>query len=70
MTSGLFASQEHIGSVMGDYLGQRNIPSTRVESACASGGLAFRMAQMDVACGLHDIVLAGGVEKMTDVSGS
>ena len=69
MTSGLFSAQEHLGSVMADYLGQRHIPSTRVESACASGGLAFRLAWMDVASGTHDVVLAGGVEKMTDISG-
>jgi acetyl-CoA C-acetyltransferase len=69
MSPGLFAAQEHLGSVMADYLGQRGIPSTRVESACASGGLAFRMAYMDVASGMHDVVLAGGVEKMTDVAG-
>jgi len=70
MTPGLFVAQEHFGSVMADYLGQAGIPSTRVESACASGGLALRMAYMDVASGMHDIVLAGGVEKMTDISGS
>jgi acetyl-CoA C-acetyltransferase len=69
MAPGLFAAQEHFGSVMADYLGQRGIPSTRVESACASGGLAFRLAYMDVASGMHDVVLAGGVEKMTDVAG-
>jgi len=70
MTPGVFAAQEHLGSVMADYLGQLNIPAARVESACASGGLALRMAYMDVACGMHDVVLAGGVEKMTDLSGS
>jgi len=69
MSPGLFAAQEHIGSLLADYLGQAPIPAARVESACASGGLAFRMAYMDVASGMHDIVLAGGVEKMTDVSG-
>jgi len=69
MSPGVFTSQEHLGSVMADYLGQLSIPATRVESACASGGLAFRMAFMDVASGMHDIVLAGGVEKMTDISG-
>jgi acetyl-CoA C-acetyltransferase len=69
MTSGLFTAQEHLGSVMADYLGQRGIPATRVESACASGGLAFRSAYIDVASGMHDVVLAGGVEKMTDVAG-
>ncbi len=70
MSSGLFTYQEHIGSVLADYLGQRFIPSTRVESACAAGGLAFRLAYIEVASGVSDIVMAGGVEKMTDVSGS
>jgi acetyl-CoA C-acetyltransferase len=40
-----------------------------VESACASGGLAFRQAVLAVASGAHDIVLASGLEKMTDVDG-
>ncbi|HUX08943.1 MAG TPA: thiolase domain-containing protein [Acidobacteriota bacterium] len=70
MSSGLFSGQEHIGSVLTDYLGQKHIPGTRVESACASGGLAFRLAWMEVASGVSDIALAGGVEKMTDISGS
>ncbi len=70
MSSGLFVGQEHIASMMADYLGQAPIPSTRVESACASGGLALRQGFIDVASGLNDIVLVGGVEKMTDVSGN
>ncbi len=69
MSSGLFCGQEHIGSLMADYLGVAPIPSLRVETACASGGAAFRQAYYDVASGAHDIVLAGGVEKMTDVDG-
>lgn len=69
MSPGIFASQEHLESVMADYLGQPYIPATRVESACASGGLAFRLAWMEVASGVSDVVLAGGVEKMTDISG-
>ncbi|RKY82975.1 thiolase domain-containing protein, partial [candidate division KSB1 bacterium] len=66
MSSGLFVNQEHIGSLMADYLGVTPIPSTRVESACASGGIAFRQAFIEIASGMSDIVLAGGVEKMTD----
>lgn len=66
MSSGLFVHQEHIASLMADYLGVAGIPSTRVESACASGGLAFRQAVIEVGAGVSDIVLAGGVEKMTD----
>jgi acetyl-CoA C-acetyltransferase len=66
MSSGLYTHQEHIASVMADYLGQRGVPSTRVESACASGGVAMRSAYLEVASGMSDIVLAGGVEKMWD----
>ena len=69
MSSGLFVAQEHLASLLTDYLGMGPIPCCRVESACASGGLAFRQAFIDVASGANDIVLAGGVEKMTDVDG-
>ncbi len=69
MSSGLFVGQEHIGPLMADYLGRCPIPSTRVESACASGGVAMRTGFMEVASGMSDVVLVGGVEKMTDVSG-
>jgi len=69
MSSGLFNGQEHLGSLMADYAGLRGIPATRVESACASGGAAFRTGVLEVASGASDFVLVGGVEKMTDVSG-
>jgi len=68
MSSGLFTEQEHIASLLADYLGTPSIPSARVESACASGGLALRQGFIDVASGMNDIVLVGGVEKMTDVT--
>jgi acetyl-CoA C-acetyltransferase len=67
MSGGLFNSQEHLGSMLPDYLGFKNIPSIRVEAACASGGLALRQGYIDVASGLHDIAVVGGVEKMTDL---
>ena len=67
MSGGLFVGQEHIGALMADYLGVTPIPATRVESACASGGAAVRQAFIEVAAGVSDIVLAGGVEKMLDV---
>ena len=69
MSPGLFVGQEHIASLLSDYLGQKNIPATRVETACASGGLALRMGFIEVASGLNDVVLVSGVEKMTDVGG-
>ena len=69
MSSGLFVGQEHIASLLADYLGQAPVPATRVETACASGGLAFRLGFMEVACGMSDMVLVSGIEKMTDVGG-
>ncbi len=67
MTGGLFVGQEHIGALIAEHSGLAPIPSTRVEAACASGGLAFRQAVMAVASGYYDNVMAAGVEKMTDV---
>jgi len=71
MSAGRFIEQEHIGSLIADYAGlaRLHVPSTRVEAACASGGLALRQAVLAVSSGYHDIVIAAGVEKMTDVSG-
>ena len=62
MSSGLFVGQEHLSSLLTDYLGMGPIPATRVESACSSGGLALRTGLIDVASGMNDIVLVGGVE--------
>jgi acetyl-CoA C-acetyltransferase len=70
MSGGLFNGQEHLGPLVSDYLGQRFVPATRVESACASGGLAVKTAYMEVASGLSLYSLAIGVEKMTDVDGN
>jgi len=64
MTSGLFCAQEHLSSLMADYLGQKNLAAYRIESACAAGGLAFRLGFIEVASEVSDIVLVGGVEKM------
>lgn len=69
MSSGLFVGQEHLAALMADYLGMCPIPSTRVESACASGGVAMRTGFLEVASGMSDVVLVGAVEKMTDVGG-
>ncbi|MEW5826916.1 MAG: thiolase domain-containing protein [Candidatus Bipolaricaulota bacterium] len=50
-----------------DYLGFHPRPSFRVEGACASGSMAVRTGWMNVACGLADLVLVVGAEKMTEV---
>src|SRR5258706_44162 len=66
MSPGLFVEQEPLSSLLADYLGALPVPCVRVESACASGGVAFRSAFFEVASGASDVVLAAGVEKMTD----
>ncbi len=70
MSPGLFTGQEHLASLLADELGMAGVPAARVESACASGGLALRMGFAEVAAGLSDTVLVTGVEKMTDVDGA
>ncbi len=69
MASGLLIKQEHLAPLIADFVGMTklHLPATRVEGADASGGLALREAYTAVASGIHDIVLVGGVEKMTDV---
>jgi acetyl-CoA C-acetyltransferase len=67
MASGRLIGQEHIGALIADYMGLNPIPVTRVEGACASGSLALRQGIMAVSSGMHDIVVVGGVEKMTDL---
>jgi len=66
-TSGTFIEQEHLAALIADYLGMNPIPSTKIENACASGGVAFKMGFLEVASGSSDIVLVLGVEKMTEV---
>ena len=67
MASGRLVGQEHIGALIADYMGLNPVPITRVEGACASGSLAFRQGFMAVASGIADIVVVGGIEKMTDL---
>jgi len=71
MSAGRFIGQENIGTLVSDASGfsHLHIPTVRVESADASGGLAFRQGYLSVASGMNDIVVVGGVEKMTDVIG-
>jgi len=69
MSAGRFIDQEHVAALIADYSGlaRDHIPATRVEGAGASGAIAIRQGYFDVASGLHDIVVVGGAEKMTDL---
>ena len=64
-SSDQFEHQAHTAPLMADAVGLTPRPATRVEDACASGGVALRQGMMAIASGLYDVVLVGGVEKMT-----
>jgi len=60
-----FVGQNHLAPYVGMAAGFEGIPCTRFEDACASSGAAFFHAWQSVAAGVYDIVVVGGVEKMT-----
>jgi acetyl-CoA C-acetyltransferase len=66
-SSDLFEGQGHTAPIMADWVGLTPRSATRIEDACASSGVAFRQGLMAVASGMYDIVLVGGIEKMTDL---
>lgn len=66
MLSGQLSRQQNLGALIADHAGLRGIEALKVEAACASGAAAVRMAYIAVAGGIHDVVVACGVEKMTD----
>ena len=63
----LFEHQGHTAPIMADWLGMTPTPITRIENACASSGSALREGVMAIASGMYDVVLVGGVEKMTSL---
>jgi len=67
-SSELFEGQGQTAPIMTDWVGLTPIPATRVEGACASGGLAVRQGILAIASGLYDMVLVGGIEKMTGLT--
>jgi acetyl-CoA C-acetyltransferase len=70
--AGIINGQENIGGLLSDFSGiaENNIPAIRIEASTASGGAAVREAYHAVKSGEFDLVMVGGVEKMTDVFGS
>ena len=66
-SSDLFEGQGHTAPILADWLGMTPTPITRIENACASSGSALREGIMAIASGMYEVVLVGGVEKMTDL---
>jgi acetyl-CoA C-acetyltransferase len=63
-----FVGQNHLAPYIAGAMGIDGVPCTRFEAACASSGSAFFHAVSAVGAGLYDLVLVGGVEKMTSQS--
>ena len=66
-SSDLFENQGHTAPIIADWLGITPVPVTRIENACASSGSALREGVMAIASGMYDVVLVGGMEKMTNL---
>ena len=66
-SSDLFEGQGHTAPLMASWVGLAPRPATRVEDACASSGVALRQGILAIASGLYDIVLVGGIEKMSSL---
>ena len=62
--SSCFSGQCHLPAVLASKLGLET-EITRVESACASGGLALKEAAIAIMSGLYRVVLVVGVERMS-----
>jgi acetyl-CoA C-acetyltransferase len=60
-------TQAGIGKWCTEWAGLTPIPSTTVDNACASASVAMRQAMIGIASGLYDVVIAGGVEKMSSL---
>ena len=56
------------GPAVTEHIGLHGVPCARVENACAASGYAVRQAVQAVRSGMADVVLAGGVEVMSDMS--
>lgn len=66
-SSDQFEKQAHLAPIVASWVGLSPISSLRIEDACASGGVALRQAALAIASGEYDVVLVGGLEKMTDL---
>ena len=66
-SSDLFEGQGHTAPLMADWVGLTPVPATRIEDACASSGVAIRQGVIAIASGLADVVLVGGIEKMSNL---
>jgi len=68
MMSEAYEHQAHVAPLLLDWIGLLPVPAFRTEDACASSSVALRAAIFSIASGAFDVVLVGGVEKMTHLN--
>lgn len=64
--SEVYEHQIMYGTLLAEAGGLLPKPAMRVEGCASAGSMALRTAVMDVMSGMHDVVLAVGVEKMSE----
>jgi acetyl-CoA C-acetyltransferase len=64
MLSGILSEQQQLSAMIAYEAGLKGLEALTIEAACGSGGSAMHIAMMSVASGMHDCVIAMGVEKM------
>ena len=70
MMSESFEHQGHVAPMLSDWAGLLPVPAIRTEIACASSAAALRTGIFSILSGIYDVVLVGGLEKMTKKSTS
>jgi len=65
---GEFAEQQGHQGPLAAEVAAVSAPATRIESACASSGVAVRQGVNQIRSGQADVVLVGGAERMTNLS--
>ncbi len=63
-----FSGIDNVAAKVSGRLGMSGAKSLLVDTASSSGASAFEAAYLEVASGQHDLVLAIGIQKMSDVS--
>lgn len=65
MLSDELQGQKHLAALIADEAGLVGIEALQIRAATAAGAAALRIAYLAVACGVADLALAVGVEKMS-----
>ena len=66
-SSDIFENQVHCAANVVSRVGLVPSAAVKIENACGSSGVAFREGVIAVASGVCDMVVAGGLEKMTNL---